>query len=254
MAKKLSNNFFERLFPFLIVFIIVLAGVVGYLFNEVNNLKKTRVANVTTSIEETNNSPPEMVSGKLSEEQAKKLPSISDDDHIRGSRDAEVFLVEYSDLECPFCKRFHPTAQQAVDEYKGRVAWVYRHFPLDSIHSKARAEAIATECAAELGGNDSFWDLVDKIFEVTPSNNGLDLATLPTLAAQIGLNESFFKACLDEERYKDRVEEDYQGGLKAGVTGTPGNFVVNKKGEVWFVPGAVPFENLKPIIDEALGN
>ncbi len=80
-----------------------------------------------------------------------------DRDHIRGNPDAPVTLVEYSDFECPFCKRFHPTVKRIVDEYGGRVRWVYRHFPLDEIHPvKARREAAAAECAAELGGNDAF--------------------------------------------------------------------------------------------------
>jgi protein-disulfide isomerase len=85
------------------------------------------------------------------------MAPITSADHIRGNPNAPVKIVEYSDMECPFCKRFHPTMQQTVDEYDGKVAWVYRHFPLDSIHSKARSEAIATECAGELGGNDMFW-------------------------------------------------------------------------------------------------
>src|SRR3989344_533240 len=72
---------------------------------------------------------------------------IDDTDHIRGDKNAPVKIIEYSDLECPFCKRFHPTLQQAVDEYKGKVAWVYRHFPLDALHSKADKEAEAAECA-----------------------------------------------------------------------------------------------------------
>ena len=88
-----------------------------------------------------------------------KLASITSTDHIRGNPNAPVKIVEYSDMECPFCKRFHSTMQQAMDEYgkDGRVAWVYRHFPLDSIHSKARTEAVASECAGEFGGSDEFW-------------------------------------------------------------------------------------------------
>lgn len=178
---------------------------------------------------------------------------LQERDHIRGERLARVLLIEYSDLECPFCKRFHPTAQKAVDEYKGEVAWVYRHFPLDQIHSKADKEAEAVECAAELGGEDGFWKLTGKIYEVTPSNNGLNLDDLPKLAGEVGLDQAKFKTCLDSGKYASRVEEDYQSGIKAGVQGTPGNILLDTKtGKTVSIPGAVPFESLKSSIDSLL--
>src|SRR3990172_9010082 len=97
-------------------------------------------------------------------------------DHIRGDPAAPVTLVEYSDFECPFCKRFHGTVKKLVDESGGRVRWVFRHFPLDDLHPvKARKEAVASECAAELGGNDAFWKFADRFFELTPSNNRTDI-------------------------------------------------------------------------------
>lgn len=181
------------------------------------------------------------------------VDKLKDTDHVRGNKNARILLIEYSDLECPFCKRFHPTAQQAVNEYKGQVAWVYRHFPLDQIHSKADKEAEATECANELGGNDGFWKMTGKIFEVTPSNNGLNLDDLPKLASQIGLDQGKFKSCLDSGKYAARVEEDYQSGIKAGVNGTPGNILLDTKtGKTVPIPGAVPFENIKSSIDSLL--
>jgi|SRR6185436_4627347 len=102
------------------------------------------------------------------------MAPITPSDHSIGSLDADVVIVEYSDTECPFCKTIHPVLHEIVKQYGGKVAWVYRHFPLDSIHPKTRKEAEATECAAELGGNEVFWAYLDKIFENTPANNGLD--------------------------------------------------------------------------------
>jgi protein-disulfide isomerase len=102
--------------------------------------------------------------GKLTAEQIARIPKVSAADHVRGSRSAQVFLIEYSDFQCSFCARFHPTAKQLVDEYQN-VAWVYRHFPLDAIHPLARPTAEASECVAELGGNDAFWEFTDAIFE-----------------------------------------------------------------------------------------
>lgn len=115
--------------------------------------------------------------------------SLRSDDHVLGNPNADVLIIEYSDTECPFCKQFHETMHQVMDQYgkDGKVAWVYRHSPIDQLHPKARKEAEALECANEQGGNDAFWKYADKLFEITPSNNGLDAAQLPVIAAMIGL-------------------------------------------------------------------
>lgn len=172
---------------------------------------------------------------------------VSDSDHIRGNANAQVTIVEYSDLECPFCKRFHETMKQVLAEYGDKVRWVYKHFPLDQIHPKADKEAEAAECAGEQGGNNAFWAYVDRIFEVTPSNNGLDPALLPQIAQDFGLDKDKFESCLASGRYAEFVEAQFQEGMRLGVNGTPGSFV---NGEP--VRGAIPFEALKGIIDAQL--
>lgn len=182
-----------------------------------------------------------------------EVEPLRDNDHVRGDRGARILLIEYSDLECPFCKKFHPTAQQVVKDYNGQVAWVYRHFPLDQLHSKADKEAEAVECANELGRENAFWALTDKIYEVTPANNGLDLDDLPKLASEVGLDLNKFKECLDSGKYADYVEADYQSGIKAGINGTPGNILLDTKtGKTVSIPGAVPIESLKSSIDSLL--
>lgn len=93
------------------------------------------------------------------------VPEVRKDDHVRGAKNPKVYLVEYSDFQCPFCLRFHPSLKQALDEYKDKVALVYRHFPLESIHPSARPLAEGSECAAELGGENAFWEFHDKVFE-----------------------------------------------------------------------------------------
>jgi protein-disulfide isomerase len=103
----------------------------------------------------------------------KQVAPVSPDDHIVGNINAKIIIVEYSDLECPFCKVFHNTMHQVVEANNGDVAWVYRHFPIPQLHPKAFRQAEATECAWEQGGNEAFWKYTDRIFEITPSNNGL---------------------------------------------------------------------------------
>lgn len=251
LAKKSGGKVLEKLTPLLIVISIILAFMVGVLWQKVSYLSSgTTPSTKGSTVGNTANTAPN--DGKLSEEQAKNVPGITDRDHIRGSKEAKVFLIEYSDLECPFCKRFHPTVLQVLEEYKDQVALVYRHFPLDQLHPKADKEAEASECVRELGGEEAFWKFVDKIYEVTPSNNGLDHTLLPGYAGDAGVDETAFKSCLDSGKYADYVEADFQGGQKAGITGTPGSFVVNQKGGVWLVIGAQPYENVKAVIDEAL--
>jgi protein-disulfide isomerase len=173
-------------------------------------------------------------------------------DHIRGDKNAKVFVIEYSDFECPFCKRHHPTMQQLMTDYGGKVAWVYRQYPL-SFHQNAQKEAEASECAAELGGNDAFWKFTDKIFERTTSNGtGFALDALGPLAKEIGLNQQAFQKCLDSGKYAAKVAQDEQEGQAAGVSGTPGNIVWTKDGKSQLVEGAVPLQSLKSVIDPLL--
>lgn len=179
---------------------------------------------------------------------------ISSADHILGNPEAPIVLVEYSDLECPFCKNFHNTTKQAVAAYPGgELAIVYRHFPLDGLHAKARIEAEASECAAALGGNDGFWAYIDKIFAVTPSNDGLDTSLLPVLAAEVGLDRAAFEECLASGEMAAIVEADVQDATAAGGTGTPFVIVWNRAtGEQAELPGAVPLATVKSTIDAML--
>jgi len=183
---------------------------------------------------------------------AKMRPVSKTRDHIRGNPAAPVTLVEYSDFECPFCKRFHPTMKQLVDESKGQLNWVYRHFPLDELHSKARKEAAASECAAELGGNDAFWKFADRFFELTPSNNRTDIDTvLPQIAGEIGLDKAKFASCLASGKFDQRVAEDLENAAATGGRGTPWSIIVSKSGKKYPLSGAQPYAAVKQIVDLA---
>lgn len=180
--------------------------------------------------------------------------AVSKTDHIRGSMNAAVKIIEFSDLECPFCKSFHQTVSKIMAEYgvSGNVAWVYRHFPLVSIHPKALREAQASECAAELGGNDKFWAYIDRIFAITPSNNGLDPAELSRAAAFIGLDTVKFDQCLVADKYKDKIAAQTQDAVNSGAQGTPYSVVITRRGEKLAVSGALPYDSIKQIIEQAL--
>ncbi|MDD5068933.1 MAG: thioredoxin domain-containing protein [Candidatus Pacebacteria bacterium] len=187
------------------------------------------------------------------------IAPVTADEHIQGDIHAPIVMVEYSDLECPFCKIFHETMEGIWSAYHddGRIAWVYRHFPLDR-HPKAPAEAQASECAAELGGNIGFWHFITQLFAVTPSNNGMDIGVYNTpkpaptdengkpyykeakptsakdagmlskIAVQIGLEKAKFEDCLASGKYKQKVADQLADGVQAGGNGTPYTIMVLK--------------------------
>lgn len=183
---------------------------------------------------------------------------ISGDDYIMGNPDASVKIIEFSDLECPYCKVFHQTMKKVMAEYgtDGRVAWVYRHWPLEQIHPKAKTSALAAECAGELGGNTKFWQYLDRYFGITPSNNQINLSELPNIAEDIGLNRVQFENCLQSEKYKLKIETQIEDAVnsnpKCPQCGTPFSVVIAKDGKKYSIPGAFPYEDMKAIIEGAL--
>lgn len=178
---------------------------------------------------------------------AENMPPIDPEtDHIRGNKNAKITLVEYSDYECPFCERHHPTMQQVMDAYGDDVNWVFRHFPL-SFHPNAEPGAIASECVAELGGNDAFWKFTDDVFKRT---NGFNFEAYATAA---GVDATKFKACVSSGKHKQTVTDQMNGGSAAGVNGTPGTIVLNNETkESQVISGAVPFSNFQSVIDGML--
>jgi protein-disulfide isomerase len=179
-----------------------------------------------------------------------KVPGLSSSDHYLGNPKAKVVIVEYSDLECPYCKQFDSVLKKIIDNYGDKVAWVYRHMPLP-MHPKAGKEAEATECAAELGGNAAFWKYTTRLFEITPSNNGLDLAKLPEIASYIGLDAAKFKSCLDSGKYAKKVADQAAEGQAAGARGTPYGVLITPKGNQP-IGGYMPYERVEAMVKEAL--
>ncbi|MFZ2484973.1 MAG: thioredoxin domain-containing protein [Minisyncoccia bacterium] len=179
------------------------------------------------------------------------IPTVTEKDHIVGSRTAPIIIIEYSDTECPFCKVFHNTMKEIVSTYDGKVAWVYRHFPIVSLHSKAPHEAEATECANELGGNQGFWNFTNKLFETTKSNNSLDASELPKIASAVGLDVAAFNDCLSSGRYTDFITKSVEDAIKAGARGTPYSVILKGKERI-VINGAEPLASVKTKIDTLL--
>lgn len=241
VPEKKQSKFEDLSIPLAIVFAgILVAGAI--IFSDSKNVAQpTDGANIAGRQEQGDDT----VTAPLS------VLTLSKEDHVFGNPNADVIVIEYSDTECPFCKRFHTTMTQLMENYgkSGSVAWVYRHSPLDQLHPKARKEAEALECANELGGNDVFWKYANKIFEITPGNNGLDASQLPAIAGELGLDTGKFNACLSSGKYASRVQKDFESGIAAGVKGTPYTIVYNRKtGKQMPINGALPYEQVKTII------
>ena len=167
-----------------------------------------------------------------------------DDDPYLGNKNAPVTIVEFSDFQCPYCSRFRTqTFDQIKEQYidTGKVRFVYRDFPLTSIHPMAQKSAEASECADEQG---KFWEYHDNIFENQAS---LSIDNLKKWAKDLSLNENKFNSCLDSGKYADEVKKDMNNGASVGVRGTPYFMVGNT-----VLEGAYPFEAFKQAIDAQL--
>jgi protein-disulfide isomerase len=156
----------------------------------------------------------------------------------RGPATAPVTIVEFSDFQCPYCKRVLPTLDQVVAKYGDKVRIVYRHYPLSS-HANAQKAAEASLCAADQG---KFWEMHDLLFN---EQQKLAVADLKEKAARLGLDAATFDECLDSNRHVEAVQADLREGTAAGVAGTPAFFVNGR-----FLSGAVPFESFTELIDD----
>ncbi len=236
----------------IVVMLIVAAFVIGSLWTKVNYLEKGGSAGGTNP-QQAGNAPDSGTQPEAPQKAAKK-PEVTDKDWFRGGENAKVTLVEYSDFECPFCQRFHPTMTQVMKEYGDKVKWVYRHFPL-SFHANAQKAAEASECVGKLAGNEAFWKFTDLYYERTTSNGtGFALDKLADLGAEAGASKQAVQSCLDSDEMAQKVKDQMAKGTEEGVSGTPGTIIIDGKGETQFINGALPFDQVKPMIDKALGS
>lgn len=242
---KKSESFFSHFSPkqaFFggLIFGFLVLCTIGFLVMLAMTLSQEKVDSPKTAVNEAVNQAAQPNTNEAAQ-LAKNLKPLTNQDHWRGSQTAPVRLIEFSDFQCPYCQRAHSTLQQLVEDYQGQVAWVYKHFPLESLHPYAFAAAEASECAAEQG---KFWEYADTLYTnqslITPDY-------LKSAAGEIGLNQKDFNDCLTSGRYQGKVQDNFDEGEATGITGTPGIYVNDI-----LIKGALPIEQFKQVIDSLL--
>jgi len=165
---------------------------------------------------------------------------VPDGKHIYGDLKARFTLVTFSDMECPYCKRFHDTPKQIVDASQGNVNWQFVHLPLDFHNPAAFEEAQAAECIAESHGNRAFFAFVDDVFKHS-GGNGQGVTSIDTLVDGLNIPVDAFSACMQSGKFGDKVRSHTQQAAHHGINGTPATFVVdNLTGKSLLVSGAQP--------------
>lgn len=177
---------------------------------------------------------------------AANIRKPSSSDHIIGSPTAPIVLIEYSDFQCPFCSIIYPTLKKIVSESNGKIAWVYREFPLTSIHPLANPAANAAECIAAQLGSTGFWKYADAIFN---NQSKLSADYSAQLAQQFGANMTQYNQCVSGSTYQKNIDADTQEVESIGGTGTPYVVVLNTKtNKTAVIPGALPYDQAMAVI------
>ncbi len=158
----------------------------------------------------------------------------------QGPKGAPIRLVEFTDYQCPFCSRARPAINQVLDEYKGKVRYILRDFPL-SFHKDSIKAHEAAHCAGDQG---KYWEMNKKLWE---NQKAIAVEDLKKYAGEIHLKKDPFNQCLDSGKYQAKVQESVQYGQKVGVSGTPAFFINGR-----MISGARPFASFKEIIDDEL--
>ena len=165
-----------------------------------------------------------------------KVPP-SENDHIRGAKNAAVTLVEYGDYECPFCAAAHPVVQALGETFASDLCFVFRHFPLTQLHPNAESAAETAEFA---GAHGRFWQMHDALYE---HQKWLSTPLLFALTRALQLSEVELRYALAVGKYRPKVQSDFVGGVRSGVNGTPTFFINNQRHN-----GPFDFETLSSAI------
>jgi protein-disulfide isomerase len=159
---------------------------------------------------------------------------------LRGTPDAIITIVEFTDFQCGFCRQAENTLNEVLAKYPGKVALAHKDYPLAGMDSQSALASEAARCAGEQG---KFWEYRDLLF----SSPKLDQEILAGSSQTLKLNAKEFDSCLTTERYKTAIEQDLNDGKKAGVSATPAFFINGAR-----VTGAQPASTFETIIDQEL--
>ena len=175
-------------------------------------------------------------------------------DHIVGNPSAPVILVEYADIDSSYSKTFQQTMEQlmADEASTGKVAWVYRHLPLIDQHVHAAEHAEAAECMASLGGPNIFWRFIDALNSAAPGDLQFDPKNYDSVATSLGILPQSFDACMTAHTYQQKVADDFENGIAIGAGGSPFTVLLVKGQAPVTIDGAVPYDGLKNIVDQAI--
>lgn len=186
-------------------------------------------------------------------QQRDEIRPISADDYVLGNPNAQIVMIEYSDYDCPYCKQFHSTMHQILNEYgvTGRLAWVYRQFPLIELHPNSPVIAEAALCVGDIGGNDAFWSFSDAVYDSRFETEPTNITKLPTFAEQAGVDRLAYQECIDSDRMMDKLKADMADGLVAGAQGTPYT-VIQVGSQQAVISGAQPYSVVKGIVENLL--
>ena len=180
-------------------------------------------------------------------------PRTPNDRLVYGNLNARLTMQEFSDIECPFCRKIHGGLKSVVDNSRGVVNWEFKHFPLSGHNPAAAMQAKAVECVRESYGNQVAWAALDQFFEKTRSN-GQGVGDLPTFARSMGLSGKAIELCLDSDAHEDRISGDYREGSKLGITGTPALRILDHKtGRDYLIKGYKTPEQLAQALQQILG-
>ena len=241
---------------FMVVALVIMSFLLGSLYTKVQYLEKNGGPDVQVAAAQ--NSPQAALQQAPPEDTSPKKVSV-DDDPVLGDKNAKVTLIDFTDYECPFCKRyFDDTFSQIKKNYidTGKIMYVVRDLPL-SFHANAHKEAQATECAREQGGDSVYYKYHDEIFKKTTSNGtGLALTELSVIANDLGLDGAALQSCLDSDKYKAEVDKDSTDASTVGASGTPTFFIGKSSADGVItgtkIVGAQPYSAFQTEIDKQL--
>ena len=175
-------------------------------------------------------------------------------DHIVGNPSAPIKMIEYADIDSAYAKTFQLTMEQAMADYAagGKVAWVYRHFPLVDEHPYSEQHAEAAECMAKLGGPAMFMRFIDALNAQAPGDTLFDPANYDTVVTALGVVPQSFNDCLKSGEFAQRVASDFNNGLLIGSGGSPFTVIEVPNQKPVIINGAIPYDSLKKIIDSSI--